>query len=113
MKDACRTGPLDPGLMDRLPLPLLVHTVLLPKVTVTDLQTRRSLCKDDPARFQISGQAVGIATVGGAIQYNTAYVFFGTIKTGERFSRSVSFSGRITVSSTYDLGSIIASRNGI
>jgi hypothetical protein len=32
-----------------------------------------NLCKDDPARFQISGQAVGIATIGDAIQYNTAY----------------------------------------
>jgi hypothetical protein len=101
MKDACRTGPLDPGLLDSLPLPLLIHcntgrdycTVSQGDGDGLANTAPVNLCKDDPARFQISGQAVGIATVGGAIQYNTAYVFFGTIKTGERFSRSVSFSG--------------------
>jgi hypothetical protein len=54
-------------------------TGLFPKVTVmvTDL-ANIAICNDGPARFQISGQAVGIATIGGAMQYNTAYAFFGT-----------------------------------
>jgi hypothetical protein len=44
------------------------RTVLLPKVTVTDLQPTVAPvnpCDDGPTRFQISGQVVGMATSNG------------------------------------------------